>query len=110
MLEWLTRRRTRPGGRTERNAATDARPTVRGQSAALHKYLNDRYADAVVMTFAEIEDLLGCPLPTAARSSETWWTGPDPAGVLFADAWRAANRTARPNLQALTVLFDRVGP
>jgi DNA-directed RNA polymerase specialized sigma24 family protein len=32
--------------------------------APLHKYLDDRSADAVVLTFAEIEDLAGFALPT----------------------------------------------
>ena len=31
--------------------------------APLHKYLDERYADTVVLTFGEIEDLLGSKLP-----------------------------------------------
>lgn len=75
----------------------------------LHKYLDDRYADAVVLTFAEIEDLIGEALPERARQSDEWWTTPDPtvSGCGLADCWILANRTARPNLLALTVAFDR---
>jgi hypothetical protein len=80
-------------------------------SAPLYKYLDERYADAVVLTFAEIEDLVGVELPELARLSSDWWTTPDlaPNRSRFADSWILANRTAWPNLRALTVAFDRAG-
>jgi len=80
-----------------------------GRSAPLHKYLEDRFADAVVLTFAEIEDLAGFALPDLARLSSDWWTAPDPdfSHSRFADSWLQANRTARPNLGARTVAFLR---
>lgn len=111
MLEWLMRRRPTARGRTEAvaEAAPGARSVMSGRSAALHKYLDERYADAVVLTFKEIEDLLGFALPPRARLSDDWWTAPEPSASSFAEAWTLANRTARPNLQALTVAFDRAG-
>jgi len=50
-------------------------------------------------------------LPELARLSSDWWTTPDAAAnrSRFADSWILANRTARPNLRALTVAFDRAG-
>ena len=61
------------------------------------------------LTFADIEDLLGFTLPNLARVRPDWWTGTDatsaPSG--HTDAWRLANRTARPNLLAQTVVFER---
>jgi hypothetical protein len=47
-----------------------------GKSAPLHKYLDGRYADAVVLTFAEIEDLAGFALPDLARLNNDWWAAP----------------------------------
>ena len=91
--------------------ASDVKPSAAsGKSAPLYKYLADRYADAVVLTFAEIEDLMGFALPDLARRSHDWWTAPepDPGRSRLADSWIQANRTARPNLRALTVAFDRV--
>ena len=44
-----------------------------GEYRTLHKYLQDRYADTVVMTFGEIEDLIGFSLPDAARVEPAWW-------------------------------------
>jgi hypothetical protein len=75
----------------------------------LHKYLDGRYADTVVLTFAEIEDLLGIPLPDAARSELAWWSSGEPGGAPPAQshAWMQANRTAKPNLRAEIVVFER---
>ena len=76
----------------------------------LHKYLVDRFADVIVLRFAEIEDLLGCTLPHSAKIPSDWWAGPDDAGTPSAQsrAWTEANRTATPNFPARTVAFERV--
>jgi len=109
MLEWMKRRRPARQQDVERNAAEAGGSLKSGRSAPLHKYLDDRYADAVVLTFAEIEDLAGFALPDLARLSNDWWTAPDPdaSRSRFVDAWIQANRTARPNLGARTVTFTR---
>ena len=108
MLEWL-RRRPRTVDQLPESHPASAPASRSAPSTAFHKYLADRYADAVVLTFAEIEDLTGFALPALARLSVDWWTTPD-AGInqsQFAEAWIQAHRTARPNLQARTVAFDR---
>ena len=69
----------------------------------LHKYLEARYASLVVLTFEQIESLLGFPLPGAARTEGTWWTRTDPHTA----AWEKARRTATPNLLARNVAFQR---
>jgi hypothetical protein len=81
-----------------------------GRSAPLHECLDARYADTVVLTFGEIEDLAGVPLSKLAHVSHDWWTTPDADAteLRFADSWILARRTARPNPRALTVTFDRV--
>jgi hypothetical protein len=80
-----------------------------GEYQSLHAYLRDRYADRIVLTFSEIEDLLGFALPEAARADALWWgerrageakTGP-------ADAWTLASRTAVVNMSAKHVVFER---
>ena len=77
---------------------------------ALHAYLNGRYADVVVLTFSEIEDLLGFALPDAARVRAEWWTNDvtDGGESPQSHAWTQARRTAKPNLFARTVVFERV--
>lgn len=81
-----------------------------GPYEPLYTYLENRFAETVVLTFAEIGDLLGFPLPDAACRSEEWWTGADPAaaGPRHEDSWILAHRTARPNLSARHVAFARV--
>ena len=83
--------------------------TVPPEFLPLHKYLDGRYADTVVLTFAEVEDLLGIALPEAARGDSDWWANGAP-GVTpspQARSWTRANRTAKPNLRAEIVTFDR---
>ena len=82
---------------------------VPAEYRSLYKYLEERYADAVVLTFAQIEDLLGFRLPDVARLRPDWWAPADENSAPSAQAssWTQANRTATPNLLARTVRFER---
>jgi hypothetical protein len=88
-----------------------ARPQapVTAEFKPLHVYLKGRYADNVVLTFTQIEDLLGHALPAPARSDEDWWANADASGEPSAQArsWVQADRTATPHLSARTVSFVR---
>ena len=81
---------------------------VPGEYMTLHNYLANRYADIVVLTFGQIEDLLGFGLPDSARTPQEWWTGTarDADQPSCSDAWILAGMTARPNLLAQTVVFE----
>jgi hypothetical protein len=76
---------------------------------ALHKYLQDRFADRIVLTFGEIEDLVGFPLPAEARQDATWWVSADPSAPRspVADAWTLASRTAVVNMASQSIAFER---
>jgi hypothetical protein len=75
----------------------------------LHQYLRDRYADTVVLSFLEIEDLLDSPLPELAYRREWWMTDAvDGSPSSQSSAWTEANRSARPNLLARNVVFERL--
>ena len=92
---------------TPRSSATGGRGDS-GEYRLLYTYLRDRYADRVVLTFTQIEDLLGFALPATARVQREWW---DDAGPLAnrptqSDAWTLANRAATVNLLAQTVVFE----
>jgi hypothetical protein len=80
-----------------------------GEYRPLFKYLRDRYADRVVLTFGEIEDLLGFSLPESASLDPDWWDSAPTKDVSSAhsDAWRLADRTAVVNLISRRVIFDR---
>jgi hypothetical protein len=75
----------------------------------LQKYLRERHADRVVLTFGQIEDLVGSPLPGAARLERAWWnvTDAQSAPTAQSDAWTTTHRTATVNLAAQSVLFER---
>jgi len=75
----------------------------------LYKDLVNRYADSVFLTFAQLEDLIGCSLPDSARAQQEWWTSTDRDADTSscADAWIRAGRTAKPNLLARNVTFER---
>jgi hypothetical protein len=111
MFEWLARRRAIATW-TDQPRIDAAKPPVRamtGRYALLFTYLENRYADCVVLTFAQIEDVLGFALPDQARCDRDWWAdaGADDTGPRQSDAWRLASRTALPNFPAQIVAFDR---
>ena len=81
-------------------------PHVPREYWALYTYLAHRYAAVVVLTFEQIEALLGFPLPTNARTEREWWTDNADA-QRYSAAWTGAGRTAAPNLIAGTITFER---
>ena len=86
--------------------------TSGGAYSSLLQYLTARYANVVVLTFGEIEDLLGFPLPQAARDNVEWWApgAPGASPTPQSLAWSLAHRSAVPNMTAETVLFERFTP
>lgn len=72
----------------------------------LYAYLEHRYASVVVLTFEQIEALLGCALPGPARTERDWWTESDDV-QRHCSAWTEAGRTAAPNLAAGIITFER---
>ena len=84
--------------------------TKAGPYRVLYEYLEKRYADTVVLTLQQIQDLLGVSLPDPALTDPAWWadTGRGAADTLWSDAWTLAHRTAQPNLRAQAVTFERI--
>jgi len=111
LLDWMKKRGSTPSHHRA-PAAEAVKPQGRvmsGKYLLLYRYLEDRYANTVVLTFAEIEDLLGFALPDQARLHQEWWTDAETtvAGPNYSDSWILASRTAVPNLVARTVVFER---
>jgi hypothetical protein len=110
ILDWMRRRAATPSSLREALAETAEPPgrAMSGRYLLLYKYLEGRYANRVVLTFGEIEDLLGFALPGQARLQPEWWTAEDHvAGSPQSDSWILARRTAVPNMVAHTVAFER---
>jgi hypothetical protein len=83
-------------------------PHIPREYRALYVYLEHRYASVVVLTFEQIEALLGFAVPTPARTEREWWATTvetQPHSV----AWTEAGRTAALSLAAGIVTFER-GP
>jgi len=98
-----------PVDRVDEDAARRRGREMSGKYRGLYEYLERRYANTVVITFAQMEDLLGFALPDRARTDREWWTAqvtstaePSPS-----NAWTLTGRTATPNLLARNVVFDR---
>ena len=81
-------------------------PVVPAEYLSLYTYLEHRYASMVVLTFEQMEALLGFALPPSACTAADWWTA-GPVPTRHSAAWTAAGRTATPNLLARTVTFER---
>ena len=112
LLEWMSawwRRATPvPERRTAEVTMQRPQPRVPAEYLSLYAYLEHRYASTVVLTFEQMEALLGFALPEAARMERDWWTGAALRTAPYSEAWTVARRTATPNLSARTVTFERL--
>lgn len=92
------------------NSTKDVRREAEaGEYRLLYKYLRDRFSDRFVLTFGQIEDLLGFQLPAEAWVQREWWDTA-PSGEKRSpqsDAWTLAHRTATVNLSAQYATFER---
>jgi len=68
MLNWMKRRG--PITYTVREAA-DAQPVMSGRYLLLYEYLHNRYADTVVLTFTQIESLIGFAILAGLRGQKS---------------------------------------
>jgi DNA-binding transcriptional regulator YiaG len=61
---------------------------------------------AVMLTFAEIEALMGCSLPASAFKKKNWWSNRDSSSALQAMAWIGAGYQVKSvDLTQQTVTF-----
>ena len=78
-----------------------------GEYQLLYKYLRDRFANRLVLTFAEIEDILGSGLPVSARRYPAWWSNNEGSHVQ-AEAWLTAGfRTEQVDIPGEKLTFVR---
>ena len=111
LFEWVRARWCTTTPVPKRRAAIPvetAMPPVAPPYVALYTYLQHRYASNVVLTFEQVEALLGFALPAPARAERDWWTSPVSDMDGHSNAWTVARRSATPNLLARTVAFERL--
>ncbi len=69
-------------------------PRVPAEYLLLYTYLENRYAADVVLTFEQMETLLGFALPASACTDPDWWTAAAIPTRCHSAAWTVAGRTA----------------
>ena len=73
----------------------------------LKRFLLARKDSHIPMTFAEIERILGRPLPASARTHRAWWSN-NPTNNVMTYAWlEAGYRTAHVDLAGERLVFVR---
>jgi hypothetical protein len=71
-------------------------------------FLEAQSVPQLKLSFAEIERILGAPLPASARRYPAWWADERVGTHQHARAWLDAGcETRRLNLNSATVLFVR---
>ena len=72
-----------------------------------HHLANHPTTPHVIMTFDEIESVLGFSLPDSARNFPEWWGNEDPKTTRDVQslAWTLNDRTAEPDLNLKKVRF-----
>jgi hypothetical protein len=69
----------------------------------LNTYLKLIKSNVIVMTFSEIEKVLGFELPSSASKHQAWWDGSSQHTQAY--AWTSADFKANPNLKERKVEF-----
>jgi len=77
-----------------------------GKYGPLRDYLNVQTADRLTLSFAQVSEIIGSPLPSSAYKHGAWWAS-DPMHVQ-AEAWQSAGfRTEHISLGTRNVTFVR---
>ena len=80
----------------------------RGKYTPLFRHLMEFGGKRWPATFAEVEVVLGFPLPKSARKHSAWWANEQDGQHSHARAWLAAGwRTSEVSLTAQTLVFER---
>jgi hypothetical protein len=78
-----------------------------GKYEPLQTHLAGRGADFVSMSFAEIESIIGAPLPPSARKHRAWWSN-NPSNSVITYAWLAAGyRTEQVDIASEKLVFHK---
>lgn len=79
-----------------------------GKYDPLFHHLSARTENELLMAFADIEAIIGAPLPESARQHQAFWARAKPTDShVWAHAWQAAGFRANARLESGTVTFIR---
>jgi hypothetical protein len=75
----------------------------------LEEHLKLTSAPLVTLSFGDIEDILGAPLPSSAFQYAAWWENESNGRHVQARSWLRAGFHAHPNVLSGRVTFFRRG-
>ena len=82
----------------------------KGEEAGLYRHLCQLGGKTWHASFAEVERVLGCPLPVLFRRERSWWNNQRGRGISYACAWLLAGYEVQDlDLVAETVTFRYTG-
>lgn len=82
-------------------------PPIESKYAPLTRHLSGLGRDEIRMSFMDIEQVVGGPLPNSARRHRAWWSN-NPTNSVITYAWLAAGyRTAKVDLAGESLSFVR---
>jgi len=89
-------------------SAEDSRSKGSSRYDPLKRYLAGRSEPVVHLSFADIERIIGGPLPASARRHRPWWANERSGSHVHASAWLGVGRrTANVDLNVGAVSFAR---
>jgi hypothetical protein len=79
---------------------------------ALRDHLAIERVRELRISFPQVEQIIGRPLPRSAYIHAWWWSNEDPATTLHVQcrSWQAAGYEATPDLKARLVTFRKPKP
>lgn len=100
-LDWLGRRSSVAGGLPGGSKRSS-------KYLPLCEFLSNVRESEISVSFAEIESILGFPLPESARKYPAWWANEQSGSHSHASAWIEAGwETTKANLRDQAVVFRR---
>lgn len=79
---------------------------VKGKYRFLADFLHNHGGDSITMTFKQIEDLIGQPLPSSAYNHRAYWSNTDTHSISKV-RMQAGYMTTYVNLLSRKVIFER---
>jgi len=97
--------KSRTKGRTNTSNKKKKGQSYSGKYAPIGDYLKKSSEETVELSFEEIEEILGEPLPDSAKTYQAWWSGIDHSQT---GAWSSVGYKAKPDLKKEKVIFKKV--
>ncbi len=96
--------KSRTKDRTNTSTGEQKSRSYSGKYTPIGDYLKKSSEETVELSFEEIEEILGEPLPDSAKTYKAWWYGDDHSQT---GAWTSVGYTAKPDFKNEKVFFRK---